>query len=728
MKGIFVAFCLALALIETASASIDCTLLSPGFRAKAVSNPPALGTKRVLWYRLAFAADARQPISSAEAEPMLRQAQAALERMSYNQLSITWQFTPLLQLPGSPDLYRSDYILLIRHAREAAAAAGFNYQEFDRDLLAPPAVPGWTQGLAIINDRALYVGVPSAGLILHEFGHTLGLPHANAWETSRPNPFQLVSPPFPTGALSQHPFETNSFVGRASISAPGTSIEYGDLFDNMGPSQPDAEFNAIFKRRLGWLTDSHVARVSGNSTVRLYSHITANFQPGRSYAARIEKRIVGRHSDRLAREYWIENRNGQIQLRWGDGNHDRASLLLDATPGTIRGFEDSSLPMGKTFSDAGFDLFITPIAQGDEWIDVAIVTAPPPNRPPVLRVTGQFSAEAIDPDGDPVYISWNFADRLHAFGPAATMAWDEDGDYVVRCEAGDARGGTSSTNMLVRIGNPSQLPIKGRVIDAAGDPVPDARVHNGRVNIVPGDRSDFFSTHTDSAGHFIIPADDAAPVVPGSYRYGYRSITPERAVAPGGEITLVLEILPRVSVSAPAIVRPGEPVPFTITRSGSVSESLEVWWQGASPGVATIPSGQRSTIVYLTDSEMLNIVIPSQFLHEGVTHYYPGYELRGDKWFQTDPPYVTFEDAFAAVQIVDDTEHRLAFGETFSGEKRLEVFGPMGRIFQVDVSFDLVSWLPYVTNKIEFHPTAVSIPQAFADPARFYRSRLLQTP
>ena len=239
-------------------------------------------------------------------------ANTILQRISFGQSSLAWTITPVLALPRTAAFYSTNYPTMLDDARIAAANSGFNPSDYDRDLLSPPPMLGWSQGMAVIGSRSLYVSVADGGLVVHELGHTFGLPHANTWDTSRPNPFQLTAPPFQSNISllnGSFNFETNSFVGRTGVMFPGLPIEYGDPFDIMASSSSKrpADFNVNFKLRLGWVSSNQVKTVSSSGVHRLYSQHVPNLNPARNYGLRIDKLIVGRAADHVPRQYWMED-------------------------------------------------------------------------------------------------------------------------------------------------------------------------------------------------------------------------------------------------------------------------------------------------------------------------------------------------------------------------------------------------------------------------------------
>ena len=295
----------------------------------------------------------------------------------------------------------------------------------------------------------------------HEFGHNLGLGHANWWDT-----------------------------GGQSTIGPGSNEEYGDPIDTMGGSGGGIRhFSASFKNRLGWIPNGDAITVTASGLYRLHAHDIATAP-------------IGLRALRLNRSsgdpYWIEFRqlwtdykalmNG-INFRWAGGS----SELLDMNPGSAGGKYDHSLTIGRTFSDPALNYHITPLRKANtypESIDVAINIGPfPTNQPPIAIAaastltaspgqTISFSASATDPNGDSLAYFWDFgdgdystdnrADTTHAFGSA--------GEYYVEVTVSDLKGGTARDSVLVTVGSPATYAISGRVLDSRGLPVPGMKV------------------------------------------------------------------------------------------------------------------------------------------------------------------------------------------------------------------------------------------------------------
>jgi hypothetical protein len=664
-------------------------------RCAPLDGPRTTGTKRILFYRLQFAGESSSPTTVAEVESAMQQVKTAFRRMSYEQLTIEWVITSPLQLPQTANHYAglgSDP--LVRDSHAAALQAGFDFTTYDFDVLRTTLVPGWPGGSAALFDRWAWVANTDAANILHELGHVLGLPHANSWETDRTNPFLKESPPFPSH-VGEFPadmgIDPDSLMGRPHIAVPGRSVEYGDDFDPMGLGGPDSDFNACFKRRLGWLAASNVITVRTSGVYRVHTYNVAQPQPGRAYALEIEREILGRHSDARARRYWVQYRtlpawvslfDQGVQLHWSDMGDELNSLWLDPTPDSRGNFNDAVLLQDRTFADPAAEIYLTPVAHGgsgaDRWFDVAVSLEPASaNVAPSLSVSasalqvapGQvvdFTATAQDSDGDAVGYYWDLTEGQFASGTnRASRSWPRAGDFIVRCEVGDRQGGLASTNLVIRVGNPGPGRITGRVRDLSGRGLEGCRVQNGRVDYSAWDRPDFFATFSDSSGAYTLVCSNPATYFPGAFRYGYRLISPAPGtpvVLPaGGNATLdfVLEPVARVDVSAStnAAAEGQSDAGFVFTRSGSVAQPLEVWiYLGGTSGPedfggeltngrVTIPAGTNTLFVPVTlrldlaleDPETLvvNLVPRRQFVRTEVTGgltnyitvYYPGWDV-----------------------------------------------------------------------------------------------------
>src|SRR5439155_27252313 len=133
---------------------------------------------------------------------------------------------------------------------------------------------------------------------------------------------------------------------------------------------------------------SETLTVTSNNTYRIYAHDDAT--------------STGLRGLRIAKwgttNYWVEFRqkftsnkwlmNG-AGLRWAQNGNEK-SQLLDTTPGSTDGKNDSAIIIGRTFNDEVSAIHITPIGKGGtspESLDVVVnLGSFPGNLPPTVDV------------------------------------------------------------------------------------------------------------------------------------------------------------------------------------------------------------------------------------------------------------------------------------------------------------------------------------------------------
>ncbi len=495
------------------------------------------GPKKMLYIRARFSNQ------DADYEPndleTLRQRQAGCEAFwfenSYGKSTLTTVFTDTVSLPESANYYADQtsgrlnnlYNDVIPLVIAAGQAKGQDWDPANYDfftLLTRGGSWGYAGVASVGGRRSHLTGAGSSNIrtASHEFGHNLGLRHANYWRTDSTSPIGRDSIP-------------GGYVGDEE---GDERIGYGHKFSVMSAQNGQGDFNegrghytTGEKVHIDWLVSGDGDWVSVSEStptpIRLYRHdveseMFGQMTSGVPRAIKIN-RDSGDYAETNKRRYWLSYRrlptNGisgewlpyGLQVDWQRENYGNdGSILLDMTPYTRdavttlkrsntdnRDKEDAVIVVGRTFSDTRADIHFTPIAQGgenpNEWIDVLVNvgTQRNNNRPDITSFTAtaveigrnetvNFEVAATAPDGDILYYSWTFGDNAMVVeslnSTTASKSWDDEGIYPVRVTASDGKGGSDTKEILINVGPifPANT-ISGRVI-YAGLPVESARV------------------------------------------------------------------------------------------------------------------------------------------------------------------------------------------------------------------------------------------------------------
>ncbi|NNM28937.1 MAG: PKD domain-containing protein, partial [Akkermansiaceae bacterium] len=467
------------------------------------------GAKTMLYIRARFADQdpAFDPIPLSTLQTRQGKVEQFWSDNSYGKGSLTTTITDTVTLSfdapattaGKPSLST-----ILADARSAAVAANsaWNYQNFDFYTVLTQGGAWGYGGIASVGGRGSHLngaGAANVRTASHEFGHNLGLRHANYWRTDSPSPIGR-----------------DSFPGYRGDGTDDERVEYGHKFSVMSAQGGGGDLDNLRghytpgeKVRLDWLeqADNDWISVTGSSSVRLYRHDI----PEAEHAARtlnVPRAIkINLDSDDYVsspRRYWLTYRrlptNGiaetwlrrGLQVDWQRNSYgSNGAIQLDMTPysrdsTTVGGNwttdnndkEDAALIIGRTYTDAAKDIHFTPVAQGgsspNEYIDVEIRvgTQGSNSEPEITALTASgtavgtgvavnFSVTATDSDGDDLAYSWDFADNSLVVAalnsPTATKSWGSAGQYVVRATVSDMKGGTDTRDVLITVGNPTNF-------------------------------------------------------------------------------------------------------------------------------------------------------------------------------------------------------------------------------------------------------------------------------
>lgn len=408
--------------------------------------------------------------------------------------------TPIMRLPGVAADYDNTGLGKLYNTCKGVAETnyGFNIAQYDFLYVVTGGQPaasyaglGFVRGVGFHLANSYY----GAGTAAHEYGHNLGLNHANFWST----------------------------LG-TTILGVGNSIEYGDGNDPMGAAGTSPQdFNSRYKNYLTWIQDSDVAVISSGSsgTYRLYSLDLAD-TPG--YLRGLKVARSG------SQNYWVQFRetfagkatqNG-VQLLW-TGNGNQSSLLLDTR--LKDGSSDNALVIGRTFSDTALGIHITPIGRAHtypESIDVVVnVGTFAGNQPPICTVSansttasaGQsvsFHAAATDANGDALAYYWEFGDGDYSVdnSPNATHSFASAGEYVIQCAVSDRKGGTGRDSVVVRVGSPATFRISGRVLKLDQTPLSGVEVAADATHSAVTDSDGTYSITGLGSGNYTVEATE----------------------------------------------------------------------------------------------------------------------------------------------------------------------------------------------------------------------------
>lgn len=430
------------------------------------------GRKRFLLMRVDFPDYQVEALTTNAALTLMNDFSNFMAQVSYSKFIVApvgkgSDITPVMRMSENASAYdNAGLSKLYPEARDKARDVyGYDLNKYDFFFVVTGSKPSYSYaGLGYVGGVGFHLANSyfDVRTTAHEFGHNLGLGHANWWNT-----------------------------GDKSMIGNGESEEYGDPFDTMGGSGGGRRhYSSWNKNKLNWIPNEDCPTATTSGVYRLYAQDVV--------AAPVGVRGI-RINRPSGNPYWLEFRqlwtdnfslmNG-TSLRWVSGS----TILFDTTPGSSGGKDDHALTIGRTFADPSMNLYITVLRKArtyPESLDIAINFGPfPTNQPPEIFLSAStrtasvnqvitFIAEATDPNNDTLAYFWDFGDGTYSAENAAvvTKSFSSAGKYRVFCVVSDTKGGVAGDTIIVQVGNPSTYTISGRVLTTDGRPVAGIKVY-----------------------------------------------------------------------------------------------------------------------------------------------------------------------------------------------------------------------------------------------------------
>ncbi len=479
--------------------SLDTPTYSPSYPTAESSYTE--GRKRFLVMRVDFPDYQVDALTTNAALTLMNDLSNFMAQVSYSKFVVApvgkgSDITPLMRMGENVAAYdNAGLSKLYPEARNKARDIyGYDLNKYDFFFVVTGGKPAYSYaGLGYVGGVGFHLANSyfDVRTTAHEFGHNLGLGHANWWNTS-----------------------DKSMIG------DGQSDEYGDPFDTMGGSGGGVRhYSSFFKNKIGWIPNSDCPTATASGIYRLYAQDIAQAPIG------VRGIKINRPS---GNPYWLEFRqlwtgntammNG-ISMRWVSGS----TILFDTTPGSSGGKDDHSLTIGRTFSDPAMNLFITPLRKAHtypESLDIAINFGPfPTNQNPQAYISSSttttsvnqavtFLATATDPNGDALAYFWDFGNGTYSTESLSslTKTFNSAGKYRVSCTVSDLKGGIAHDTILIQVGSSTTYSISGRVLTIDGKPVPGIKVYIDSGKYAFSGSDGFYTISMLSSGTYTVNA------------------------------------------------------------------------------------------------------------------------------------------------------------------------------------------------------------------------------
>jgi hypothetical protein len=345
-------------------------------------RPAVLGEQKTLILMVNFPDTATPSLTAAQAGDILfREVNNYYKENSYNKISITGVVKGWYVIPTT---IKSNYSI-VRDLAIQAADADVYFPDYKRLIIIAPMVgqphPAYAIGDQVVTTADGPVTLSTAwitppnfgwGTVAHEYGHMLGLPHANFMSCS-------------------HTPATTFCYGNE---------EYGDIYDIMGYNR--GHFNAAFKEQLGWFSAANVLNVISNGTYTLKSYETAandlktlKIQRGANDYLQLEYRQP------LGFDAALPSGKDRLQQPMTDTDVFLGALLhvtagtrlLDASPADDR--RKATLKVGESLVDPDSKSQITIVSKSSAGLKVQVQLGKTDFTGPVTAITSPAAGSVI---------------------------------------------------------------------------------------------------------------------------------------------------------------------------------------------------------------------------------------------------------------------------------------------------------------------------------------------
>lgn len=427
----------------------------------------AIGNLRCLYIRGTYPDRLEQLNTEDQAAADMANTARFFSENSFGKCSLTTTITPMVVLPHTFTWYTTKDTevnglgLLQTHARIEARRLGYDSTQYDCIILR---INGLRSGASWGGGDSVWLGWGGMDVINHEVGHSLGLNHANFWQTSDGTAY-----------------------------GNGANQEYGNSFDVMGGGGGfGAHYNTVSKRQVGWLPNNYVHFPRENGVYRIHAYDQPRLEENKRYGLTVAKDSIRSYNIEYHPEGGSTWQNSALVIYSGMGSN--AGHLLDTTPGSSGGKADGGIQIGRTYSDLEADMHFTVLAKNDTSppsLDIAYMRGPfPGNQPPTCTLVasattlavGQsvtLTANAADANGDELSYFWEFDDGTTAANSAViTRSFSAATQITAMVTVSDRKGGTVRRHVVLNVGSHGRQTVSG-VVTLNGQPLRDVRVATG---------------------------------------------------------------------------------------------------------------------------------------------------------------------------------------------------------------------------------------------------------